>query len=123
LWIHGETGPEKERPEYVKAEFQEKIAPLDPVKWLPKLKTSSIRLQFIDADTVTPTAARQKIEEVVPKQARVADFKDGQAFAAANPGGAGLDWLKTTLQPDFVHDYAAHDAEPGALGSEKKVQR
>src|SRR5262249_42588244 len=40
--------PEDERADYLKPEFLNKLAGLDPVKWLPQLKTENVRLQYIE---------------------------------------------------------------------------
>jgi hypothetical protein len=44
--------PERERPNYLKSEFLKKIASLDPVEWLPQLKSQRIRLQQVLDDSV-----------------------------------------------------------------------
>ena len=46
--------PEAERPNYLKREFLKKVAPLDPVQWLPQLPSRHVRLQQVLDDSVTP---------------------------------------------------------------------
>jgi hypothetical protein len=58
--------PENERPDYVRPEFLEKVAALDPVQVLPKLTTPVVRLQQVRDDRITPTEAREKIAAALP---------------------------------------------------------
>ncbi len=91
--------PEKERPGMLKPEFLAGVAPLDPLKWLPELKTQKVRLQEVKTVTVTPTEARQKIEAAAPPNVQLVIYEDHKAFVAAVAGGAGFDWIKQHLPP------------------------
>jgi hypothetical protein len=102
--------PEKERPNFVQAEFLKKVAPLDPVKWLPELKTPRVRITDVKTVTITPVAAKQKIEAAAPKQAEIVSYDDAQQMLAAISGGRGFDWLKNQV------------ASLGPLRSEQKAQ-
>jgi hypothetical protein len=99
-WIAKSTLiPEHERPDYLKPEFLAGVAPLDPVEWLPKLKTQSIRLTEVDSVTVTPAEARQKIEAAFPKNAVVLRFADTKAFLNSIAAGTAFDWVKQSTVP------------------------
>jgi hypothetical protein len=89
--------PEHERPDYLKPEFLAGVAPLDPVEWLPKLKTQTIRLTEVDNVTVTPGAARRKIEAALPANGKVVRFADTKAFLNSISGGTAFDWLKQQM--------------------------
>lgn len=107
-WIAKSTRiPEKERPDFLKPEFLAAVAPLDPVKWLPELKTSKIRIQDVMTVTVTPNDARQKIEAAAPSNAQVIRYDDPKAFLSAASGGKGFDWIKEQLRAKPVQEYGA----------------
>lgn len=91
--------PAKERPDYIKPEFLAKVAPLDPVKWLPELKTQKIRLQVVKTVAVTPAEAKQKIEAAASANVHILHFASTQEFSSAVAGGTGFDWIKEQLQP------------------------
>jgi hypothetical protein len=98
-WIAKSTLiPEKERPDYLKSEYLAGVAPLDPVKWLPGLKTQKVRIQFVKSVTVTPAEAKQKVEGAAPANAKIVHYDDAAAFRATIAGGTGLDWIKQQMQ-------------------------
>jgi hypothetical protein len=86
--------PARERSDYLKPEFLAGIASLDPVQWLPKLKTQNIRVTEVSSVTVTPEEARQKIEAAFPKDAEVLHFADTKAFLISIATGTAFDWVK-----------------------------
>lgn len=90
--------PENERANYLKPEFLKKVAPLDPVQWLPELKTEHIRVQQISDDTVTPNMAQDRMEAAAPSQAKVQRFETGQRFYGASAGGRIFEWIKQQMQ-------------------------
>jgi|HubBroStandDraft_6_1064221.scaffolds.fasta_scaffold15092_2 acetyl esterase/lipase len=107
-WIAKSTLiPEKERPAYLKPEFLAGVAELDPVKWLPELKTQKIRLREVKSVTVTPPEARQKIEAAVPPKTEVVHYDDTKAFLAAISDGTAFDWIKEKMQTGKSQDYRA----------------
>jgi hypothetical protein len=91
--------PERERPDYLKPEFLTGVASLDPVQWLPKLKTQSIRLTEVSSVTVTPAEAKERIEAAFPKNAEVLHFADTKAFLNSIAAGTTFDWLKQKTAP------------------------
>lgn len=101
--------PENERPNYLKPEWLAKVAPLDPVKWLPDLKTQTVRIQFIKDIKVTPVDVQQKIEAALPANPtlQVVHYDNTEAFRASIAGGTGFDWIKQKLQFKVVPDYRA----------------
>lgn len=94
--------PEGERPAYLKPEWLAGVAPLDPVKWLPQLKTPTIRIQFVKDITLTPADVQQKIEAAVPTNAQVVHYENIAAFRATAAGGTGFDWIKQKMQFSVV---------------------
>jgi hypothetical protein len=106
-WIAKSTRiPEKERPDYLKPEFLAGVAPLDPVRWLPELKTQKVRIQDVGTVTVTPTEAKQKIEAAAPSSAQIVRYDDAKAFLATASGGRGFDWIKGQLKTPSSWQYS-----------------
>jgi hypothetical protein len=103
--------PEKERPGFVKPDFLAGVAPLDPTKWLPGLRTQKIRLQEVMSVTVTPNKAKQKVEAAVPKNAEVVRYQTAEEFRAA-AATQGFSWIKLQLQPALSAQYSADEGKP-----------
>jgi hypothetical protein len=92
--------PENERPDYLTPEFLQTVDGLDPVKWLPKLKSRSVRLQFVGDVSVTPKASKNRLALAAPANATIVRYKDRTAFTRqAGMGGKVFDWLKQKLGP------------------------
>jgi hypothetical protein len=97
-WIAKSTLiPEKERPDYLKPEFLKSIEPLDPLKWLPQLKTQKILIQDVKTVTVTPEDARKKIEAIAPPNVEIRRYDDVQAFLKTASSNTGFNWVKEHL--------------------------
>jgi hypothetical protein len=90
--------PDNERADFLRPEWLAEVAPLDPVKWLPELKTQKVRIRNIATVTVTPNEAKQAIEAAAPPDAEIVHFQDAKMFQAATSGGTGFDWIKQQLQ-------------------------
>jgi len=90
---------EKERPDYLKPEFLDKVENLDPVKWLPELKTRRVRLQYILNGTgVTPRTAIERVQAAAPPNTKIVHYENKHEFLQ-NVGlkGTGFDWIKEQL--------------------------
>ncbi len=92
--------PPTERPEYVKAEFLTKVAPLDTVNWLPKVQAKKFRLQQRHYDQQTPIWSKQKMQSAVPDGTTVAFYNNVGEFekGVGKQGEKSLDWIKGELQ-------------------------
>ena len=91
---------EDERATYLKPDFLKKVENLDPVKYLPQLKTQEVRVQYLDTDTVTPKLAREHMQSATPSNAKVVHYADTKEFMkTAGQDGELLDWLKEQLVP------------------------
>jgi hypothetical protein len=90
--------PENERPDYLKPEFLKKVAPLDPVEWLPRLKAEHVRIQFVADDTVTPKAAQARIESAAPAAAKVQHYENTHQFFGAASAGRLFQWVKDQIR-------------------------
>ncbi len=104
--------PDNERSAFVKPEFLEKIAPFDPVQWLPKLKTPAVRVQMMNFDTITPKAAKETIAKSVPATATLTRYENSNQVHDALMLGKEFDWIKAQLQPaGDVKDRVAEKTE------------
>ena len=92
--------PKDERPDYVKPEFLSKVAPLDPLEWMPKIQAKKFRLQQRAFETETPASIKDKLDSATPPGATVVRYKTRVEFGQAigSGGSKSLDWLKHELQ-------------------------
>jgi hypothetical protein len=86
------------RAEYVKPEFLKKVAPLDPVKWLPELKSTRIRLQQSLEENLNPIESDDLIKGAAPKQAEVGRYQHTVDLIRADGPGKLFVWVKGQLQ-------------------------
>jgi hypothetical protein len=66
--------PEGERSKYLTQEFLKSVAPLDPVAYLPSLKTQSVRLQQTLTERATPKVAKERIVGAVPDPSELVKY-------------------------------------------------
>jgi hypothetical protein len=108
--------PEPERPNYLKPEFLKKIALLDPVEWLPRLKTQQVRIQQVLDDSVTPRIVQERIKADAPGTAQIIAFDTTQEFSSAVSADKILQWMKTQLQPASPLPAATQDSQNSQAG-------
>jgi len=113
--------PESERPNYLKPEFLKKVAPLDPIEWLPQLKTQHIRLQQVLDDSATPKVVQERIKAATPGTARVVAFDTTEQFSRAVSGDTIVQWMKEQLQPASPLQPAVQDSQNSTSGKQKFV--
>jgi len=85
--------PEEERAAYLQPSFLRSVAGLDPVAYLPLLKTRALRLQQVADDPVTPAAAMDKIARAAPRPHQAARYPDVGAEAKALGDNGIVGWL------------------------------
>ncbi len=90
--------PQDERPDYVKPEFLKKVAPLEPLEWLPKIQVKKLRLDDELFDTVTPKTVQQKLRAAAPTGASVMLYKNMEEFKEAFEDGKNLQWIQRELK-------------------------
>jgi len=92
--------PEDERADYVKPEFLNKAASLEPLDWLPKIQAKKFRLQQRRFEGETPIASKEKLQAVAPSGATVVMYKTHAEFGSAiGPNGDNaLDWIKKAVK-------------------------
>jgi hypothetical protein len=105
-WVAKSTRiPENERPNFLKPEWLSGVASLDPLLWLPKLKTQKVRIRLIRDVSVTPADIQDKIAAVSPPDALIVKFKDFSDFQESVVRGAGFDWIKQQVRGKGPRDY------------------
>jgi acetyl esterase/lipase len=88
------------RAAYLKPEFLQKVAPLDPVKWLPQLK-EPIRIQQVRQNEATPMECKESIKAAAPKQTELVRFDGLMDLGKREGGGRLFGWIKDRLrEPD-----------------------
>ena len=85
------------RQDYVKPEFLKKVAPLDPVRWLPQIK-QPIRIQQVHQSDATPVECKESIKSAAPKQAEIVRFEALSDLGKREGGGRLFEWIKGELQ-------------------------
>jgi len=88
---------------YVKPDFLKRVAPLDPVQWLPQLKIP-IRIQQVREGDSTPMEVKEKVKGAAPKQASVVRFEAESDLGEHEGGGRLFDWIKERLQETATPD-------------------
>jgi len=89
---------EDERAPFLKKEFLEGVAGLDPVEWLPKSKAKALRLQDVRHNLSIPDMAQERLEAAAPEFAVVNQYGNGRALMREQPPIATLDWIKEQLK-------------------------
>ena len=88
---------EEHREQFVKPDFLKKVAPLDPVKWLPQIK-QPIRIQQVHQNAATPIECKEAIVAAAPKQAEVVRFEALTDLGMREGQGRLFEWIKGKLQ-------------------------
>jgi len=88
-----------ERADLLRPEFLNKVTGLDPVQWLPKLKTQTIRLEELATDPVTPAACRQQLQAAMPPSAQLVTYDGVPALYKVSSSGQLFRWIKEQLRP------------------------
>lgn len=83
---------------FTDADFLKRVAPLDPVKWLPTLKTKHIRIQQVMDNTATPDISKDAIKKAAPKRAEVVRYDHLSQFADVASNGKLFGWVKVQLK-------------------------
>ena len=90
--------PEGERTKYVTPEFLASVAPLDPVRWLPKLADRRVHLEDVRGAYGIPAESQAAIEAALPDTAELDQYGDSRAFLKVAPGKV-FDWIKEAIGP------------------------
>ena len=93
--------------------FLAKVAPLDPVKWLPTLTSTSVRLQQIMENMATPDVCKEALRKAAPKQASIIRFEHLNDFSEGAANAKLFDWIKAELK-DASYGKASSRSHRGA---------
>ena len=109
--------PDGERSAYLKPAFLASVAPLDPMKYLPKLTQQAVRLQYRADDPVTPAEVATDIASAAPPNVKVVHYASGKELYLQTSGGRLFDWLKDQLKADKSTPYTS-SAQAGSAASD-----
>jgi hypothetical protein len=91
---------EEERASYLRAEFLGKVAPLEPVDWIAKVKVKALRMQDVRGNKAMPDDAQEKLEGAAPDFAVINEYGNGRAFLANEAPGDLFQWMKERVKSD-----------------------
>ncbi len=95
--------PEDERADYIKPDFLKKVAPLDPLAWLPKIQARKFRFRQNTFELDTPIPVKEKLRSAVPAGSSVVQYKDIPEFLKDFPHSTDLRWIQDTFNgPEIV---------------------
>jgi hypothetical protein len=90
--------PADERAQFVTPEFLKKVAPLEPIEWLPKVQAKRFRLRDAIFEPNTPKVSKDKLRAAVPAGATVLIYKTPEDFNAVVREKKELEWIDHELQ-------------------------
>jgi pimeloyl-ACP methyl ester carboxylesterase len=97
VWLaSAQDVPSSVRPTLLKPEFEKALEPLEPLHYLPELKSRKIRIQF-QGDQGEPREVVDKLKAAAPSNAEVILFANSQGMYRANAGGRLFEWLDNSL--------------------------
>lgn len=85
----------EDKPKFLTPEFLKKVAPLEPTKYLPELKTQSIRIQLQKEDP--PVKWATSIEKAAPANAEVHRFNSPEDLRDDSATGKLYAWIAAKL--------------------------
>jgi len=91
--------PEDERAGYLKPEFLQGVANLDPVRYLPQLHLKGLRVQQVMNEPITPMAAKEKIAAAILRPEQIIRYKDELAYRDAWRVSGLAGWIREQLRP------------------------
>ena len=88
-----------ERSKYLTPEFLKSAAALDPVAYLPSLKTHNLRLQQTLSEPDTPKIAKERIAAAVPNPDQLVQYANAQDLLKAWETTGLSGWIKQQMRP------------------------
>lgn len=97
--------PDGERATYLEPEFLQRVAMLDPMKYLPEFRPDRVRIEQVADDQMTPKDVQAKIAASAPSSSSVVRYPDvqGQIHVWLTQNW----WLKEQLQPSSAQPATA----------------
>jgi len=99
------------RAKYASPEFLSRVASLEPLEWLPKVKAKSVRMQNVRKSGPMPDRLQERLEAAAPPIASINQYGDPGALVPRAAGGALFDWLRAQLQPETKPQVAVDKSE------------
>jgi len=90
--------PDDERPKYLRPEFLKSVAALDPVAYLPALKTRGLRLQQTLSEPETPKIAKERIAAALPNPSELVKYGNARDLFKAWEVTGLSGWLKQQMR-------------------------
>ncbi|HEY0797185.1 MAG TPA: alpha/beta hydrolase [Acidisarcina sp.] len=88
---------------------QKQLEPLEPVHYLPQLKTRKVRLQFVD-QAGEPREAVHSLEMAASPDAQIIHYPTGHAMWISTSDGRLFEWLAAELKK-------TQDSKPGGISA------
>jgi hypothetical protein len=90
--------PDERRALFLRPQFLGTVEDLEPMKALGKLTTQKVRLEYItEGVTVTPAAARKKMEAAAPPNVEIVHYASSKQFSEIAAKGIEFDWIKNEV--------------------------
>jgi hypothetical protein len=89
---------ESERSRYLAPEFLKSVAALDPVAYLPSLKTRSLRLQQTLSEPATPKIAKERLAGALPDPNELVKYTNSEDLMKAWKTMGLSGWIKQQLR-------------------------
>jgi hypothetical protein len=93
--------PQEERPKYLTKQFLQSVSTLDPVSYLPNLKTPSIRLQQTINEPVTPSTAKDRIAAAAPIRTTIVKYQNAEDLLKSWKTAGLSGWIKQQMRPEI----------------------
>lgn len=90
--------PDGERPRYVTPAFGKRVAPLDPMAWLPCLHGRSIRLLQVKSAAEVPLPSQAALARTLPAGGQALAYEDDMTMWSVQSGGRLFGWLSRQLK-------------------------
>ena len=90
--------PDDERAKYLTQEFLKSVAGVDPLAYLPTLKTPSFRLQQTLSEPATPNVVKERIGAAVPDTSRLVTYTNAEDLLNAWKVTGLSGWIKKQMR-------------------------
>ena len=108
-WLQSSPAvPNEERAKYTTPEFLKSVASLDPVKYLPELKTQHLRLQQNLSEGITPPVAKERIANAVPDRKELVQYKSADELFKEWKTTGLSGWIKEQIRSQKAKQVASN---------------
>lgn len=107
--------PENERPKYLTQEFLKSVAPLDPLAYVPSLKTQRLRLQQTLSEPVTPKAAKERLAAALPDPDELVKYNNALDLMNSWKITGLSGWIKQQLRSPTPKATSDQGAAPNGI--------